>query len=943
MYVSDFTPDEFSTQVQSLKYPSVLSWGKSRTISNIIKENDMKAILGGKGANLGLMAEYGLNVPPGFTITTEVCAAFQDSSKLTKDTWNSIQVALKNLEQDMGRRFGDKKKPLLLSVRSGAAISMPGMMDTVLNLGINDENLDGLIHQFGERVALDTYRRLLQMFGEVVLGIPYDAFEGQLAKIKADSNVQSDNELSVENLRLLIIKYKDAYTKNGRSFPQDPMEQLYMAIVAVFNSWGSERCVTYRQVEKITNIFGTAVNIQAMVFGNTGSSSGTGVCFTRDPNTGERALYGEYLINAQGEDVVAGIRTPEPIARLREELPEAYNQLLENVELLEKKFKNMQDIEFTIEDKKLYMLQTRSGKRSGTAAVNIALDLYDEGLISDDEAVMMVNDMHLKQLLHPFFADTDSDEYKDSVIANGLAASAGAAVGRIVFTPEAAAAAFAEKRKCILVREDTSPEDVAGMNAAEGILTATGGFTSHAAVVARGWGKPCICGCPDLEIDAENEKLIVKSPKGDIVLGTNDWISINGNSGEVLLGQKRWKPANFAESKSIARFMEIVDKKRKMKVYANADTGVDAKEARENGAEGIGLVRTEHMFFSEDRIQQVRRFILAKDPDARQKALDALLILQRADFEDIFEAFDGLPVTVRLLDPPLHEFLPKVSEELKLPVSVSEFPVTQVIGSASVSTADEAFAKSMGMTLSEVNAAIQRLQEVNPMLGFRGCRLGIAFPELVEMQARAVVEAVLNNKLKKNKNPVCKIMIPLVGNAVEFKNQADLIRSVISKVTKEYKAKDSDANILVGTMMEVPRACLTADELVTAGAEFFSYGTNDLTQMTFGISRDDVGNFLPSYLKKGIFKVDPFQVIDSAVEKLIYTSGKLGKDTASKLNMKNFEVSVCGEHGGNAESVNAFAKLGLVDYVSCSPYRVPIARLSAAQAEIEMKMKQNKK
>lgn len=936
---TSFTPS-FGKKKMDTKFPPVVAWSEE-SVSRIPEEK-LKGILGGKGANLAQMRSMGITVPPGFTISTEVCASFQDNDRaLSCEVWDDILKSLKDLERDTNKVFGSTTNeiPLLLSVRSGAAISMPGMMDTVLNLGINDVTVKALEETFGERFALDSYRRLLNMFGNVVLGIEHEAFEKEMSEVKKSAGVELDNQLTAPDLRNLIARYKAVYQEHNKVFPQDPYEQLYYAISAVFDSWGSDRAVRYRETEQITSLIGTAVNVQAMVFGNMGSGSGTGVLFSRNPVNGEHVLYGEYLINAQGEDVVAGIRTPEPISRLQEELPDAYEQLVANVNILETYYKDMQDIEFTIEEGKLFMLQTRSGKRAGSGAIKIALSMLDEGLVDQDGAIMMVQPEHLRQLLHPQFQDTACKDYVDQVITSGLAASPGAAVGRIVFTSEAAAAAAAEKRNVILVREATSAEDIEGMFAAQGVLTATGGYTSHASVVARGWGKPCVCGCNDLDIDTENEILTITTTDeatGEKIrtkLDTSSWISLNGNTGEVLLGQQTMKPADFKGSDNISRFMSMVDSKRKIRVLANADSPEEAEEARTNGAEGIGLTRTEHMFFAPDRINIVRAMILAKDDETRQKRLDELLVYQRADFEGILEAMDGLPVTVRLLDPPLHEFLPHLDGAgdiaMKAPVSVSEYPVSKVTESVEMSS-NEAFAASVGMTLPEAMSAIAKMQEINPMLGFRGCRLGISFPQLVEMQARALTEAAINNK-KKGLNPRCEIMIPLVGSANEYKNQADLIASTIEKVNAE---QDSNLSIRIGTMIEVPRAAITSDEIAAQGASFFSYGTNDLTQMTFGISRDDVGQFFPTYFQKGIFEVDPFQTIDPAVERLMMQSATLGREAAAEIGNKDFKAGVCGEHAGDPVSVKKFAKSGL-DYVSCSPFRVPLARLASAQAVVE--------
>jgi pyruvate, orthophosphate dikinase len=876
-------------------------------------QSNLKAILGGKGANLAGMSNLGLSVPPGFTITTEVCNIFHKTSKkLPARVWKAILDGVTTLENDTGRRLGDPERPLLVSVRSGAAISMPGMMDTILNLGINDETVKGLASTFGERFAYDSYRRFLNMFGDVVMGIPHYAFEAELRELKTKAGVTEDSALSADHLKALVKSYKQVYRNHGKAFPTDALQQLHASIEAVFDSWNSERAIKYRDAEGIKGLLGTAVNVQAMCFGNMGETSGTGVCFTRNPNTGVKELYGEYLANAQGEDVVAGIRTPSPISSLKSTMPAVYDDLIRNIDILEKNYHDMQDIEFTVQEGELFFLQTRGGKRAGTAAIQIAVDFVDEKLASVSEAILTVKPEHIKQLLHPQFSNVDSKEYKKSVVAKGLAASPGAAVGKVVLTPEAAEASRVAGEKCILVREDTSPEDVGGMWAAEGVLTATGGFTSHASVVARGWGKPAVCGCSQIHIDMENECFTISDPankaKSPVVVRKGDWISINGETGEVMVGKRALKPPSVQDSDVLSRFMGWVDEKRKMKVLANADTPADAAEARRNGAQGIGLTRTEHMFFADDRINVVRRMILAKEATARKQALDELLLFQRADFEGIFGAMDGLPVTVRLLDPPLHEFL-------------TDF------------TVDEKFASDLGMSTEEINFTIQRLQEVNPMLGFRGCRLGIVIPELVEMQARAIAEAALNCKYMKNQNPKVEIMIPLIGSASEYANQAKLIRDTFDRVFSENGKKRVD--IKIGTMIEVPRAALTAGEIARAGAEFFSYGTNDLTQMTFGFSRDDAGTFLPVYLKNGILEHDPFETIDEkGVGELIRQSAEAGRKAAMDNGNHHFKAGICGEHGGDPHSVKFFARMGL-EYVSCSPFRVPLARLAAAQAVAE--------
>uniref|UniRef100_A0A7S2B0T5 pyruvate, phosphate dikinase n=1 Tax=Florenciella parvula TaxID=236787 RepID=A0A7S2B0T5_9STRA len=779
---------------------------------------------------------------------------------------------------------------MLLSVRSGAAVSMPGMMDTVLNLGLTDTVAEALATKSGNpRFAYDSYRRFLDMFGDVVMGIPHAAFEAELDDLKVSSGVWEDSDLNADQLKDLVQRYKQVYVAHDTTFPEDPLEQMRLAIYAVFDSWQSDRAIKYMEVQQIKGLLGTAVNVQAMAFGNMGDTSGTGVLFTRDPNTGEHALFGEYLVNAQGEDVVAGIRTPNPISQLDDEMPKVYAELLKNVDILEKHFKDMQDIEFTVQEGQLFLLQTRSGKRGGKAAVEIAVSLESEGLVSKDQALHMVTPEHLDIMLHPQFKDEDSAEYTAAVIGEGLPASPGAAVGVIAFTTEETERLYAAGTAAILVRDETSPEDVGGMFAAEGILTARGGMTSHAAVVARGWGKPCVCGLADLKIDEETKTLTLNG----ITLKEGDFLSINGGTGEVLSSAVELAAPEM--SGALGTFMEWVDDARKMDVLANADTPKDADEARKNGAGGIGLCRTEHMFF--DHLPEVRRMIMAPDEEKKQAAIDELLPLQRADFEGIFTAMDGLPVTIRMLDPPLHEFVPHA--------------------------ADAELAASVGLSVEECQATIARLAESNPMLGLRGCRLGITSPEIIAMQARAVLEAALDAKVK-GVTPVPKLMVPLIGTVAEYTHQADIIKSTAEAVFAE--RGDSVAYSL-GTMIEVPRAALLASEVAAAGAEFFSYGTNDLTQMTYGYSRDDVGSFMPTYLAQGILPSDPFQIFDQqGVGKLVEMATTQGKQ--QNPDIKN---GVCGEHGGEAGSVKYFYSLGH-DYVSCSPFRVPIARLAAAQA-----------
>ncbi|KAL8047791.1 hypothetical protein ABFX02_07G023200 [Erythranthe guttata] len=882
--VSDPTP---TTQKR------VFTFGKGRSEGN----KGMKSLLGGKGANLAEMASIGLSVPPGLTISTEACQEYQQvGKKLPEGLWDEIIEGLNIVEKDMGAFLGDPSKPLLLSVRSGAAISMPGMMDTVLNLGLNDEVVAGLAAKSGERFAYDSYRRFLDMFGNVVMGIPHSLFDEKLETMKNAKGINLDTDLTAADLKELVEEYKVVYYEaKGENFPSDPKKQLELSIKAVFDSWDSPRANKYRSINQITGLKGTAVNIQCMVFGNMGNTSGTGVLFTRNPSTGENKLYGEFLINAQGEDVVAGIRTPEDLNTMKNCMPEAYKELVENCEILERHYKDMMDIEFTVQESRLWMLQCRSGKRTGKGAVRIAVDMVNEGLVDTRSVVKMVEPQHLDQLLHPQFEDPSS--YKDHVLAKGLPASPGAAVGQVVFCAEDAETWHAQGKTVILVRTETSPEDVGGMHAAVGILTARGGMTSHAAVVARGWGKCCVSGCPDIRVN-ESEKVVLV---GDKVVKEGDWMSLNGSTGEVIFGKQPLAPP--AMTGDLEVFMAWADQIRRLKVMANADTPEDALTARNNGAEGIGLCRTEHMFFaSDERIKAVRKMIMAVTVEQRKAALDLLLPYQRADFEGIFRAMDGLPVTIRLLDPPLHEFLP-------------EGDIEQIVGELTVDT---------GMTEDEVYTRIEKLSEVNPMLGFRGCRLGISYPELTEMQVRAIFQAaiLLSNQ---GYTVLPEIMVPLIGTPQELSHQVSLIRGVAKKVFSEM---GTSLNYKVGTMIEIPRAALVADEIAVE-AEFFSFGTNDLTQMTFGYSRDDVGKFLPIYLAKGILQNDPFEVLDQkGVGQLIKMATERGR--AARPNLK---VGICGEHGGEPSSVAFFAEAGL-DYVSCSPFRVPIARLAAAQVVV---------
>ncbi|XP_047095472.1 pyruvate, phosphate dikinase 2 [Lolium rigidum] len=870
----------------------VFHFGKGKSEGN----KAMKELLGGKGANLAEMASIGLSVPPGFTVSTEACEQYQAAGRaLPPGLWEETLEGLRWVEEYMGASLGDPARPLLLSVRSGAAVSMPGMMDTVLNLGLNDEVAAGLAAKSGDRFAYDSYRRFLDMFGNVVMDIPHALFEEKLEAMKSAKGVHNDTDLTASDLRELVGQYKNVYVEaKGEEFPSDPKKQLQLAVLAVFNSWDSPRANKYRSINQITGLRGTAVNVQCMVFGNMGNTSGTGVLFTRNPSTGEKKLYGEFLVNAQGEDVVAGIRTPEDLDAMRDHMPEAYVELVENCEILEGHYKDMMDIEFTVQENRLWMLQCRAGKRTGKGAVKIAVDMVNEALVNRNTAIKMVEPGHLDQLLHPQFANPGAASYKGKVITTGLPASPGAAVGQIVFTAEDAEAWHAQGKSAILVRTETSPEDVGGMHAAAGILTARGGMTSHAAVVARGWGKCCVSGCSSIRVN-ETEKVVTIEDK---VLYEGDWLSLNGSTGDVILGKQPLSPP--ALSPDLETFMSWVDEVRKLKVMANADTPGDALAARKNGAEGIGLCRTEHMFFaSDERIKTVRQMIMAPTVELRQKALDRLLPYQRSDFEGIFRAMDGLPVTIRLLDPPLHEFLPEGNVEDIVRELCSE----------------------TGAAEDDVLARMEKLSEVNPMLGFRGCRLGISYPELTEMQARAIFEAAIA-MTNQGIQVFPEIMVPLVGTPQELGHQVALIRQIANKV---FTSMGKTIGYKVGTMIEIPRAALVADEIAEQ-AEFFSFGTNDLTQMTFGYSRDDVGKFLPIYLAQGILQHDPFEVLDQrGVGELVKIATERGRKARP-----NLKVGICGEHGGEPSSVAFFAKAGL-DYVSCSPFRVPIARLAAAQ------------
>ncbi|OUM97784.1 MAG: pyruvate, phosphate dikinase [Firmicutes bacterium ZCTH02-B6] len=854
----------------------------------------MRELLGGKGANLAEMTLLGIPVPPGFTITTEMCTAYYALGKQWPEGLEEeVKANLKRLEDVMGARFGDPSNPLLVSVRSGARVSMPGMMDTILNLGLNDETVQGLIQRTGNpRFAWDSYRRFVHMYGDVVLGVPHEEFEALIDRMKEEKGATQDTELDADDLKRLTEQYKElVLKKTGKPFPADPWGQLRGAINAVFESWNTPRAVRYRELNEIPNDWGTAVNVQAMVFGNLGETSGTGVAFTRNPSTGEKEFYGEFLLNAQGEDVVAGIRTPEPIARLKELMPGVFAQLEDIYRRLEQHYKDMQDIEFTVQDGKLYMLQTRSGKRTAQAAVRIAVEMVEEGLIDEKTAVKRVPPAQLDQLLHKQIDPSAQVE----VLTKGLPASPGAAVGRIVFNADDAEAWAARGESVILVRRETSPEDIGGMHAAAGILTSRGGMTSHAAVVARGMGKCCVAGASELRVDEEKKELIVNGR----VFKEGDWITINGSTGEVIAGQVKLVDPEL--SGHFAKLMEWADKYRALKVRTNADTPEDAKRARQFGAEGIGLCRTEHMFFGEERIKAMREMILAGDTEARQRALAKLLPYQREDFYGIFKAMDGLPVTIRLLDPPLHEFLPHDEELI------------------------QELAQEMGVTPDEVKAKVVSLQEFNPMLGHRGCRLAITYPEIYEMQTRAIFEAAAQLK-SEGGNPIPEVMVPLVGTVEELKILKARIKNVADAVLAE---KGVSITYSIGTMIEVPRAALVADKIAQV-AEFFSFGTNDLTQMTFGFSRDDMGTFLPAYLEQGILEKDPFITLDqTGVGQLVEIGTQRGRSTNPGL-----KVGICGEHGGDPESVKFCHRVGM-DYVSCSPYRVPIARLAAAQANLE--------
>ena len=853
------------------------------------------SLLGGKGANLAEMTSIGLPVPPGFTITTTTCAEYyQNDGKLPKGLRSSIRLAMNRLEKETGKRFGDDDNPLLVSVRSGAAVSMPGMLDTILNLGLTERSVVGLGRQTGNRrFALDAYRRLLNMFGNVVMGVEHEHFEDVFTRIKQEYGVTEDADLNEEGLEKLIAAYKKVYRRHsGEIFPQAPHEQLEKAVEAVFRSWNTPRALAYRKINNVRGLIGTAANVQSMVFGNMGNDSGTGVAFTRDPTTGKNEFYGEFLVNAQGEDVVAGIRTPQPVALMKKWRPELYEQLLRVKHILETHYQDMQDIEFTIERNVLYMLQTRAGKRTGAAAVKIAVDMVSEDLITQQDALLRVPANDLNQVLLPSF----DHQAKRNVLTRGLPASPGAASGFPVFSADEAVEKSENGIPVILVRRETSPEDIHGMHAAEAILTSTGGSTSHAAVVARGWGKCCVTGASDLIIDDKRKTLTIS----DRVFGQEDMISIDGSSGEVMLGDVPKQPPVFTSE--FKKLMAWADRTRRLVIRTNADTPMDAATALEFGAEGIGLCRTEHMFFGDTRITAMREMILAEDENTRRGALTKLLPFQRRDFEGIFSAMRGLPVTIRLLDPPLHEFLPGEEKQQRQ------------------------LARSMKVSVHKVMRRVNQLHEVNPMLGHRGCRLTVTYPEILDMQVTAIVEATINCRRKRiNAKP--EIMIPLVGLESELSTLRDRVERVISDVVQKKKFTGK-LDIPIGTMIEVPRAAITADR-IAVHADFFSFGTNDLTQMTLGYSRDDIGSFMPEYLEKNLLEQNPFQSMDIAgVGQLVEQAVHRGRSVKREL-----KCGICGEHGGDPASINFFQSVQL-DYISCSPFRVPIARLAAAQAAL---------
>ena len=856
----------------------------------------MRDLLGGKGANLAEMTNMGINVPYGFSVTTEACIRYYKEDKKIWDELNDeITQHIKDLEKHNGKTFGNNEDPLLVSVRSGAPISMPGMMDTILNLGLNDIAVKGLENKTNnKRFAYDSYRRFIQMFSDVAMGFDKNKFEDVLSAKKEEKGVSTDHDLTAEDFVDVVEKYKEVYKElSGEEFPQDPRAQLDAAVSAVFSSWNNPRAILYRKLNDIDDKMGTAVNVQTMVFGNMGETSGTGVAFSRNPATGENVLYGEYLMNAQGEDVVAGVRTPEPISHLHDLMPKVYDEFYNTAQTLEKHYKDMQDMEFTIQEGKLFLLQTRNGKRTAQAAVQVAVDMVEEGLVSEKEALLRVNPQDLDGLLHPTFTQDAID--KAEALTKGLAASPGAAVGKIAFSAPEAAKRGKDGEKVILVREETSPEDLEGMVSAVGILTARGGMTSHAAVVARGMGKCCVSGASDIHVNELEHTMRI----GDVVLTSEDTISIDGSTGQIYAGDLATQPPQMHGA--FGKFMEWVDKYRDMKVRTNADTPRDAKQALEFGAEGIGLCRTEHMFFADDRIFQVRKMILASDLETRESALEKILPMQEEDFYQIYKLMEERPVTVRLLDPPLHEFLPKGEKEI----------------------AD--LALELKIEPARVHERISELQEVNPMLGFRGLRLGVIYPEISKMQARAIMQAAVRLN-KEGVKVVPEIMIPLSSDVHELDYVKNIVKEEIEKVFEE---QGMEIDYLLGTMIEIPRAAITADEIAQI-TDFFSFGTNDLTQMTFGLSRDDAGKFLPSYIEKDILEKDPFQVLDQkGVGFLVETAVEKGKKSNPALHL-----GICGEHGGEPNTVKYLYNVGL-DYVSCSPFRIPIAKLAAAQEAIE--------
>uniref|UniRef100_UPI003FF0B0D5 pyruvate, phosphate dikinase n=1 Tax=Eisenbergiella sp. TaxID=1924109 RepID=UPI003FF0B0D5 len=857
---------------------------------------DMRNLLGGKGANLAEMTNLGLPIPPGFTVTTEACTDYYNHGRsISEEIQTQIFDALALLEERLGKKFGDTENPLLVSVRSGARASMPGMMDTILNLGLTDISVEGFAKRTGNpRFAYDSYRRFIQMFSDVVMEVPKSLFERVIDEIKEDRKVHFDTELTAEDLKEVIRRFKEIYKeKMGEEFPQEPRVQLMEAVKAVFRSWDNERAIVYRRMNDIPGDWGTAVNVQSMVFGNMGNTSGTGVAFTRNPSTGAKGIYGEYLINAQGEDVVAGIRTPQPITRLEEDLPECYEEFLKIANRLEEHYRDMQDMEFTIEDGKLYFLQTRNGKRTAQAALQIACDLVDEGMITPQEAVSRIEAKSLDQLLHPAF-DPDALK-KGTVMGQALPASPGAAAGKIYFTAEEAKEAHETGERVILVRLETSPEDIEGMHAAEGILTVRGGMTSHAAVVARGMGTACISGCGDIVIDEKKKQFTL----GGKTYFEGDYISLDGSTGKIYDGDIQTQEASI--SGNFGRIMSWADSFRKLRVRTNADTPADAANAVRLGAEGIGLCRTEHMFFEPERIPKIRKMILSKTVEEREKALEELIPFQKGDFKALYEVMEGKPVTIRFLDPPLHEFVPTDEKDI------------------------EALAKDMNLSVEEVKSTCSELHEFNPMMGHRGCRLSVTYPEIARMQTRAVIEAAIEVSKEKGFEIVPEIMVPLVGDKKELKFVKDVIVETAEKVKAE---KNSNLVYHIGTMIEIPRAALLANEIAEE-AEFFSFGTNDLTQMTFGFSRDDAGKFLVDYYKSKIYESDPFAKLDqNGVGQLIEMAVTKGRSQRP-----NLKIGICGEHGGDPSSVAFCHKVGM-DYVSCSPFRVPIARLAAAQAAI---------